>query len=77
MKLCRLTIVTTFSCLFVINAAQAYIGPGAAVVFLGYIFGPIIAVAVSVGLVVAWLARLVWKKNRRKCIKDLPDTDKK
>tara|TARA_R110002126_G_scaffold13118_7_gene57254 strand:- start:163231 stop:163416 length:186 start_codon:yes stop_codon:yes gene_type:complete len=44
--------------------AYAYIGPGAAVAFLGYAFGPVIAIVVSVGLVGAWLGRVVWNKMK-------------
>lgn len=44
------------------SSAYAYIGPGAAVAFLGYAFGPVIAIVVSVGLIFAWLGRLIWKK---------------
>jgi uncharacterized membrane protein len=63
-------------CFCAINTAQAYIGPGAAVVFLGYIFGPIIAVVVSVGLIFAWIGRLVWKKkSRKKHDKDIQKVD--
>ena len=43
-------------------AAHAYIGPGAAVAFLGYVFGPIAAIVISVGLVFAWIGRMIWKK---------------
>lgn len=42
--------------------ANAYIGPGAAVAFLGYAFGPIIAIVVSIGLVFAWFGRMIWVK---------------
>lgn len=43
-----------------VGTAHAYIGPGAAVAFLGYAFGPVIAIVVSVGLVLAWIARMIW-----------------
>lgn len=59
--LTMLTFILTFSA----QSAQAYIGPGAAVAFLGYAFGPVIAIIVSVGLVLAWIGRTVWKKLKK------------
>jgi hypothetical protein len=76
MNFYKLSAMTAFVCFCLINTAQAYIGPGAAVVFLGYIFGPVIAVVISVGLVIAWLGRLIWKKkNRKKHDKNLQKVD--
>ena len=46
--------------------AQAYIGPGVAVAFLGYVFGPIAAIAVALGLVLFWPARWLYKKFKAK-----------
>ena len=59
--LTMLTFILTFSA----QSAQAYIGPGAAVAFLGYAFGPVIAIVVSVGLILAWIGRMVWRKFKR------------
>lgn len=58
------------------SPAYAYIGPGAAVAFLGYAFGPVIAIVVSVGLIFAWVGRMIWKrvKGNKTIITDTAST---
>lgn len=46
--------------------AHAYVGPGIAVAFVGYLFGPVIAIIVAIGLVLIWPARWLWKKLKKK-----------
>lgn len=65
MKLLSKTFLTlAFLCLAA--PAHAYVGPGVAVAFVGYIFGPLIAIAVAVGLVLIWPARWLYKKFKKK-----------
>ncbi len=52
--------------IFPLSAAQAYIGPGAVVVVLGALFGPVVAIVASVALVALWPARYFYKKWKRK-----------
>lgn len=65
--------VSVFMLSFLVVApAYAYIGPGAAVAFVGYIFGPIAAVAVAVAMVLLWPLRILMKKMKAKKQGEMP-----
>jgi hypothetical protein len=61
-----MSLILTAACLFMAGPAHAYIGPGAAVAFAGYVFGPLIAIVVALGLVLIWPARILYKKFKSK-----------
>ncbi|MCB1783126.1 MAG: hypothetical protein KDI13_03955 [Alphaproteobacteria bacterium] len=65
-KMPIISAMTLGACLLLTNPAQAYVGPGAAVVLIGYIFGPIVAVITAVGLVFLWPLYYLWKKIKSK-----------
>lgn len=59
-------IIFVFAVMLLSAPAYAYVGPGVAVAFVGYIFGPIIAIAIAVGLILIWPARWLYKKYKKK-----------
>lgn len=46
------------------ETAYAYIGP--AIAFVGYLLGPVAAIIALVIMIIAWPARILWKKYRAK-----------
>jgi hypothetical protein len=65
MKHLRLTLTCLFLC-SLSGFAQAYIGPGAGITFIGALIGLVVAIFSAIGFIIFWPIRRAMKKMKGK-----------
>lgn len=53
------------ACLLISTPALAYIGPGAGISFLGSLFSTLMVILLTIGAVLFWPLRYIWRRLRR------------
>jgi hypothetical protein len=59
------TRLLAMACLLISTPALAYIGPGAGISFLGSLFSTLMVILLTIGAILFWPLRYLWRRLRR------------